>query len=184
VREIERLRDESGDRPASFAELILISRGDQEPLLPERAEQLRAWLLSRWLGESSKEWLTAPNDIAPDERIKFGAVAALTHLVEPRSKDAAIPCCCAPRLLERRGRTTPPFRLGNLSRLPWRHTKGRCTDMHDLPFRACCNEAQLRNATTDQRDARAVWCTFRQRTQKHQAFNRFDKCVGIVNDED
>jgi hypothetical protein len=142
----------------------LISRGDQEPLLPERAEQRRAWLLSCWLSQPSQERLTAPDNIAPDELIEFGAVTALTHLIEPRCKDAAIPCRCAPRLFERRGRTTPPFRLGYLSRLPRCHTKGRCADMHDLPFSACGNEAQLRDAATDQRNTRAVWRSFRERT--------------------
>jgi hypothetical protein len=56
--------------------------------------------------------------------------------------------------------------------------------MHDLALCARCNEAQLRNASTDQRDTRAVWRTFRQRTQKHQALNRFGKCVCVVDDKD
>jgi hypothetical protein len=117
VREIERLRDESGDRPARFAELILIGRGDEESLLPQRAEEFRVRLLSCWLGQSSQEWPTTADDIAPDELIKLGAVAALAHLIKPRCEDAAITSCCAPRLFERRRRTTPTFSLGNLSRL-------------------------------------------------------------------
>jgi hypothetical protein len=56
--------------------------------------------------------------------------------------------------------------------------------MHDLPFRACCNQAQLRNAATDQRDTRAVWRALRQRAQKHQTINRFGKRVCVINDED
>jgi hypothetical protein len=117
VREIERLRNEAGDRPALFAELILIGRGDEEPLLPQRAKQLGARLLSCWLGQSSQEWPSTADDIAPDELIKLGAVAALAHLIKPRCEDAAITSCCAARLFERRRRTTPTFSFGDLSRL-------------------------------------------------------------------
>ena len=55
MREIERLRNEAGDRPARFTELILISRGDEEPLLPQCAEELGVRLLSCWMREASEE---------------------------------------------------------------------------------------------------------------------------------
>jgi hypothetical protein len=80
-------------------------------------EQLRVRLFSRWVGETSQEWPTAPNNLAPDELIKLGAVAALAHLIKPRCEDAAITSCCAARLFERRRRTTPTFSFGDLSRL-------------------------------------------------------------------
>jgi hypothetical protein len=56
--------------------------------------------------------------------------------------------------------------------------------MHDLALCARRNEAQLCNASTDERNTRAVWCTLRKRKQKHEPLRRLGKCVGIVNDED
>jgi hypothetical protein len=56
--------------------------------------------------------------------------------------------------------------------------------MHDLPFRSCSNKAQLCNASTDQRDTRAVRRAFCQCTQKGQAFNGFGKRICVVDDED
>jgi hypothetical protein len=38
--------------------------------------------------------------------------------------------------------------------------------MHDLALCARCNEAQLRNTSTDQRNTRAIWRALRKRTQK------------------
>jgi hypothetical protein len=56
--------------------------------------------------------------------------------------------------------------------------------MHDLALSARCNEAQLRNASTDQRNTRAVWRALRKRTQKREAIRRFNKCICVINDED
>jgi hypothetical protein len=56
--------------------------------------------------------------------------------------------------------------------------------MHDLSLCTRSNEAQLRNASTDQRNTRAIWRALRKRTQKREAIRRFDKCVSIVDDED
>ena len=157
MREVERLCNEAGDRPARFAELILVSRGDEESLLPQRVEQLGVRLFSRWVGETSQKWPAAPNNIPPDELIKLGTVTALTHLIKPRCKDAAVPRRRAARLLKRRRRTTPTFSLGNLSCLPWRNAQCRRTDVHHLTLCARRNKAQLRNSSPNQCNTRAVW---------------------------
>jgi prophage tail gpP-like protein len=56
--------------------------------------------------------------------------------------------------------------------------------MHDLALCARCNEAQLRNTSTDQSDTRAIWRALCKCTQKREAIRRFDKCICIVDDED
>jgi len=56
--------------------------------------------------------------------------------------------------------------------------------MHDLALCARRNEAQLRNASTDQRNTRAIWRALCKRTQKRKALRRFNKCICVVNDED
>jgi hypothetical protein len=110
-------------------------------------EQLRVRLFSRWVGETSQEWPTAPNNIAPDELIKLGTVTALTHLIKPRCKDAAVTRRRAARLLKRRRCTTPTFGFGNLSCLPRCYAQRRRTDVHHLSLCPRRNEAQLRNSS-------------------------------------
>lgn len=56
--------------------------------------------------------------------------------------------------------------------------------MHDLALCARRNEAQLCNASTDERNTRAVWCTLRKRKQKREAIRRFNKRICIINNED
>jgi hypothetical protein len=135
----------------------LIRGGDEKPLLPERTKELWARLLPCGAGESGEKWATTADHIAPDELIELCAVATLTHLIEPRCKDAAIPCCRASRLFKRRWRTTPTFSLGNLSCLPRRYAQCRRTNMHNLSLCARRNEAQLCNAAPDQRDTGSIW---------------------------
>jgi hypothetical protein len=166
VREIERLGDKAGDRPPRFPELILIGRSDEEPLLPERAEELRIHLFSCGAGEASQQRPATSNNISPNELIEFSSISTLTHLVKPRCEDAAVPGCGTARLFKRGWRTAPTASLGNLSSLSWCHAQRRRTDMHHLPFGARCNETQLCNASTDQRDTRAVWCALCKCAQK------------------
>jgi hypothetical protein len=183
VREIERLGNEAGDRPASFAELILISRSDQEPLLPERAEELRVHLFSCRVGEASQQRPATSNNISPNELIEFSSISTLTHLVKPRGEDAAVPSCGTARLFKRGWCTAPTASFGNLSRLSWCHAQCRRTDMHHLPFGPRSNETQLCNAATDQRDTRAVWCALCKCAQKGESVRRVCQGICVVNDE-
>jgi hypothetical protein len=121
------------------------------------------------VGETSQEWPAAPNNIAPDELIESSSISTLTYLVKPRCKDAAVPGCGTARLFKRGWRTAPTASLGNLSSLSWCHAQRRRTDMHHLPFGARCNETQLCNAATDQRDTRAVWCALCKCAQKGES---------------
>jgi hypothetical protein len=172
VREIECLGNEAGDRPARFAKLILISGSDEEPLLPERAEELRVHLFSCWAGEASQQRPATSNNISPNELIEFSSISPLTHLFKPRRKDAPVPGGRAARLLKRSGCTTPTASLGNLSSLPWCHAQCRSSDMHHLSFGARGDETQLCNTATDQRDTRAVWCALCKCAQKGESVGR------------
>jgi hypothetical protein len=56
--------------------------------------------------------------------------------------------------------------------------------MHHLTFRARGDQAELCYASTDERNARTIWCSLCKSAEKAKPIRRFGKRISVVDDQD
>jgi hypothetical protein len=113
------------------------------------------------VSEPGKKGPTPTYDVSSNELIQIRSITAIAHLIEPCGQDPPVTSGSSSGFLQCSCCAAPATGFGNLPSLAGRYAEGGGADMHHLPFCPSRYQAKLCDTSTNQRNTRSVWGTFR-----------------------